>query len=1251
MLGYYRIPSEQPLLPASGCLEGAPSQAATQILTALQPFSPSRRILVAVGDNFAPHLLARTFAPVEKNLPRQEKDRYTFVGGAWKLNKDVTDQENVPLTAGKGSLPNDNVACFFRSAKYDAIVPGKHDFYFGPEHLRYLANLLDAPATNAEQPVKLLAANIAISTKVPDITPIPGYQKVRTLAYSTDPTPLMFAVWQSTNHNTGAAHGQPFKKRFASQLKAAIPDTVLPWLRTITVQHWAELVDLHDKSNPTPLNAGEITNPTIACVGSCPAADCITPTCLAQLTIENSAGLVGLRANAGAGWLCRGPQPNYSENAHRDADTLDGSRPPFSCKLLGLPASNNQPYSAGQPGSTKKPFSNDVVFELPEPLQNDTSYLVCFTAGGVPGANKNTDYCTSFSVHVPLLQYLHDNQLGAPLSPVSEKGGYTIKTVCLDPGPCSAGQPNAAQVAIFGVVDPDLRSFIGNLNYSWRNTRNKYETEIEVLDPVDALRQLFQTFEEQNPGFTGQKILLAQMPRYKAAEIGYKLKGAFSLIITQADPEHPTEDDESLIRHVTDTKSSVPGAFGPGLMLTPGYSYSDGTTQAAGTFNVQLNHAELTFPDRCGQINQSCTGQWQVTNHIPPGQKISDYVGNCAGSVVTLSDLIDKTLQGVVDQSELSSWSQQQKLQRLVLEAMRSSGHGDIALIQKHDLFEVLSSLSIKVCSSKLQDALDQILWKGDFLFPIDMKGSDLKKVMDRSAQYDAADRASTNFDANHDRGLLPLGIIKDPATKSYFVNGDILDDNRLYRVAITDYAGMGDTGYAEFASPVVPPARRVKDLETLHSISGLVCERIVIENSSLGRSACTDESIDARSYFDEIDQKPFDTSAGYTSWRHFVAWLRPALPPNRYKIANALETQVQDRPLFSLSLEKLDFNYQLNVHNSGSEKDVASLFSGIPNPQLTAAESNSLSFDYRLQAVRSLQRLDLFALSESYYSRTFTRQTSNDSFLQNQTQDLFAAEAGARPRLWPSHRQTPTFQGLISARFETQLLDPFTKFSLNTTPGSTLTGTTSRTKSLLGKFGLRFQDDKSWVESGFEVGERFGSPLAYIFNPGLPDQKRCELRAGNSPTSFLGCIQAGSTPTLSGPGPITSSSKFQPAVEDKLQDGLFLNFHLNIPLPIPLGSSFAYSMDNRGEIFFNRSTDLSIDTKFTDLWSHSLIIPVFGNFALVPKADFLFFQNKVDNHFFRSISTSLALQYRFDWHRGLEWRNALLYPTPAAKP
>ena len=92
----------------------------------------------------------------------------------------------------------DNVGCFLIQAGFDAMVPGKHDFYYGPGGLQSLAQYLHGAKSTS-----ILGSNLFVVTHTarPDPTPPP--------TASVGPK---------------------------SQAKLVLPSTVLPWLHQIELQ-------------------------------------------------------------------------------------------------------------------------------------------------------------------------------------------------------------------------------------------------------------------------------------------------------------------------------------------------------------------------------------------------------------------------------------------------------------------------------------------------------------------------------------------------------------------------------------------------------------------------------------------------------------------------------------------------------------------------------------------------------------------------------------------------------------------------------------------------------------------------------------------------------------------------------------------------------------------------------------------------------------------------------------------------------
>jgi hypothetical protein len=175
LLGYYRVPNFQPEDFLENCPDPAdpqPSPAAKLLLQELAAQNSDHSLLVGMGDNFAVELGSRTYgSPVSGLRPKQRNPGPLPSGGRPGDDWPPVSENNI----------GDNVGCFFSLAGYDAIVPGKEDFYFGPERLQRIAQRLAAlpnPAAGdspAYHPVPMLAANLIVKTdfwekpdKIPD---------------------------------------------------------------------------------------------------------------------------------------------------------------------------------------------------------------------------------------------------------------------------------------------------------------------------------------------------------------------------------------------------------------------------------------------------------------------------------------------------------------------------------------------------------------------------------------------------------------------------------------------------------------------------------------------------------------------------------------------------------------------------------------------------------------------------------------------------------------------------------------------------------------------------------------------------------------------------------------------------------------------------------------------------------------------------------------------------------------------------
>jgi hypothetical protein len=736
-----------------------------------------------------------------------------------------------------------------------------------------------------------------------------------------------------------------------------------------------------------------------------------------------------------------------------------------------------------------------------------------------------------------------------------------------------------------------------------------------------------------------RKILLAQMPPHQAEALAVRLDPSwFDLVIAQADGEGAT-GDEMQSRTVPAVSRTVPFERRRRPFVIVPDVLREREDRGDGAVCGNPGGRCLHVPIQVAQLRGAASAPHRELSHRAVFASARVEVPD-EGQTMRLRAAAERTLERLrgIRREQMEKWSAEKVMQRLALEVMRQSYPGDIALLQSRDLYDPWTLALKSVDKSTLQPLLDWIFWKGDFAIRTLVTGSALRSALRKSDQYEAADRNILRTELEARRGLAPLGVFAGPGG-TLLVNGLPLEDARLYGVVTTDYVGLGDTGYSELLERPPLPARRMKDLRRLFPLTALLCRTISSSVAELAGAPCHPGEVLGQDYLDYSNQLPFDTTPGLTAWRQTLAWFRPGRRPNQYQTADPVERGVQQRGVWSLALEKLGAAYSLNQHNVSSEKQVSELFAGVPVSRVSSRESSTLSADYRIRLTRLAKHVDFFSLSEATFSREMTRQLVNNQYLVNQKTNLWAGEAGINPRIFPAQKQAKGWKGVLSARVETQLFRPVATFILP--DASTLRGPVNRWLNLLGKGGIRYQGEQSWLETGYEIGELVRTPVAYLFNPGGINCRATDVRRQST---LAACVQQSGAAGL-----ITGSSSFVPVTSSRPLEGAFLNFRLSLPLPFQRNLGLVF--ENRGEWFRNSRHDVALDTKYSDQVTASLVIPAVGNLSVVPKVDAFFYENKVDRNFYRSIQTSIGLQYRFDWHAGLSFWKALRYPNPPPPP
>jgi len=1219
LFGYFRYPEVQELhlgSPDSGCdgetpltKDGEPEAYEFQeFMKSLTP--PGRRadVLVSIGDNFAPFLLGRKAMLFKEKVPPElvPKEKYDYDGATWvSLNSPAERGIHPALTqqlrSGNGTIPQDNVGCFLRRMHFNAIVPGKHDFYFGPERLRELARFLAKddpscpPGTRSALepgvgscPVTMLAANLFIKTQV-----------------------------------TGSPEKGP--PEYDGPVRAAVPKVVTPWMRRIVV--------------------------------------------------------VGV--------------PNSVPSVFLEPKCYKGRIP---VKAIGRKGKDQVVYEI-------PPDAPGLDVNKHQVLSPDCTYLVRL--------ESQQEEIGQFTVSYPFFTNPD------PPSSASASQNQPFNSDSLMWPWVEVSLQNAGKLVIFGIVDRDLAASVGRLNYTWLGTEkgqdkvsNDYESVVLVSDPADTLNQVLEYCEQVCECKTAHKLILAQMNETVAnQELGLVRKlnadtTPFEVVITDADPDRATGNRRT---ELTKSEDSSDKTLSRPTVLVPDTHFrtkpaEDISKPAQDTspykLLVRLQAATITL------AQDSRTVDNKLFVDKPDKVVKADPLGNrselvCPNGVTDTGPCSQgTTLQAELNRAMHDNKSLFQRLptvdpadslkvaQEIALETMRATCHSDVALLQDRDIFSADRDLFRRpVSRAGLEAAVSALFWKGDFVQCLNLSGDTVQTVLKRSEELKNREETGLSTELSNGWWLLRAGVepaardlkIPGPA-KAWMVNGDFLDAKKLYSVAATDYIANGDTGYptlqnAEPAPNVPLPMVRIRDLA-----------REVAATLGYG-SRATMTAGEALDRLDRSRPKP-DVATATT----FPVWLGSWTNVNAFSSAStSFDTHQQEYPIFSLKLYRLDFGYSIFQHN-GTEGSIPMRFPGVTSVDLSTTANFAYTADYQVRAERTATRFGTYFESDLNFGRNNKRAnftpkvpfcfpgTPDTCYQASQTANYWYQEGGLAVRLTPLHQNPSGLKLILPVGFKTQLVRPYTQVAsvLPMPPGATpVTGpavvSAPRNYYLAFRPGFRYEHSfprgaasapspakgkpagptpgktfNSYVEAGFETGRVFNSPSVYHFAglSGPSSSAACPETDGFVPVSALAACLT---------NVINANTPLDRVIGGRSfgQQGLYLNFRLDMPLPGKTNAE--YLLENRGDYFLKRSTDLSVDTRFLDDLSTALLFPVWGGLNIGPTAELIFFKTKgaVPGSYYFSYSTSLALNYSFDWRPGLKRAKAFTYGNsdPAPQP
>lgn len=1172
-------------------------------------------VLVSMGDNFAPFLLSRrVWIPKDWTPP---SDSHSGQESREQQNKEARAKQDESFLAPKEDylryLQNDNVGCFLRLAHFDAVVPGKHDFYFGPQHLQRLAEYLHKEKvgcsndgnTPCYRPVRMLAGNLSLKAERTD---------------------------SEQKDGGGDSSGGPGVKPEVQEKepKFVLPKVVLPWMSAIRILN----VDTEDKDKEDK--------------------------------------------DRSRFFLCKYP-PGKKDDDIKKEGCKDEKR------IIELKLKPPVEPSSGDMGlyQDKKDYYW-MSWTKPEPESKWDTFLEGNFVYGI-FEEKSKKYLKNFKVAKPFFYRSEDRRAWA----LVRKPGQNVAVFgVVDPDLDQfIGQLNYTWLGVKdnGTVD------------------DSYVTVVNASDPAEALNQILQSCYYHEDCRTARKVLLAQMSQGKLQENVLPLlhlppgMAPFDIAIAAVDPNSATGNRTTKLE-APDLDEGNPDRdpLQRPTVLVPGSHFDP---KNAYKVRVRLQEATITTSVSMRVVrNKVYLDKTVITSSpfndfTPPLDALKDDTAEADVLIKKIAEEVPFDPGKELQKDEVEEW--RDGLERIGLDTMRNACDSDIAMLQHRDVFfdpSVLDAIKKKKFTpAGIKVVIDLILWKGDYIQCVNVTGQTLSSVLQRSSELQHTEDEGQYTELSRGwplayTGISPAKPVSATGKPQWLVHGEYLDPKRLYSVALTDYLANGDTGYPDLQNAQPDPQIKLADLR-LRLFAEHMADRLLGGHSQIYAMR---EELPRLNSTKDLSPKPSNVFYDWLKSWFKVEAFDPKLSPEE-----GFDFAEQQMHTMFLRLYKADFGYSLFQHNV-NEAAIGSKFPGVTAVDLSNPDSQSFNADLQLRWQYDWRRWETYTETDANFGRRNQRSKSPPQFAYqpSQTADVWYLETGAAMRLSPPYQNPSGWKLILPTSVKSQIVRPYTQITpLNAKPSSGSANPVSAPRNYYWAFrpGFRFEHNfprpqnaaqgggggskdssqsssqgggskgqgkggggqgqqganqgqqggnqgqnqsstlNSYFETGFQAGEVFHSPSAFAFSNPVPGTALCPSTELVPVGDLLNCI-----------GILGSNAQLTTVFANRnfYQQGIYLNFRMDAPLPGR--SSGEYVIENRGDLFFNRRSDAPVDVRFLNDLKHSLQLPIYGKFTVGPSIELIFFKTKVSGNYYFSYSTSVSLNYSFDWHPGLSWPKVL---------
>lgn len=1194
-------------------------------------------ILVGMGDNFAPDYRARYYQDSGQMKPVPRLD-----GLGPGVSPAVQFFQSFPLNSSFGvdCRPWDR-----QTATYDAMVPGQLDFYFGADFLWHLGNGTNGDPATA--PLSMLAANLVVQTPKPPITPQQTCGQPQLLL----PTQVSLPLQSNSGSGGGKGKGGGGKKGGGGGGGGG---------------------------------SGSGQGSSGSAQGGGGQAGQSGQLCVPQRTAEDRQGkvvrLVTPSADAVYPWVSEFEftVPEGVDPQHPFLCPWDDSRKDDSigtCKNLNSPTVLTTEKSVTYLAQV---MNGDLMIS-PEGLlrvikNNEPNPPVLSAGSQIELCLLDAD-ATEKEKEKGSAKLIFKACTATPIRVQTPFFSRAWKTV-----PKQWGRKNI-NYAVFAGLDPAMRGLISPENDSWGED-NQYTGQIGIPDPAPALQQLMTAFRRLHPDDQWTYVLLAQMQRSTAQKLVASLRWQehnlpdplkndgrhdyrFQVVLSAADFDEATP--ESKLTLYADAGFQYP----PTPVITP---------------HPIVTKRELRNPLAVVEVEAFHNGEATYENHIF-GLTTYDYhpyglakdekrvnqptaddkpVYRATAECPSLKDSVQPlnaaalheiSVELHVDANGDNTCNGDNSFQCLALKKMRDQLEADAAILQQRDFYTECYYDDPGPSNPPPQSELVQrVLWNSGYLTRASVSGTTLKAILQASDKIKQLEQSSTNQPIEPGHGMVYIGITKSSGV--YYLNGAALEDSKIYSIATSDQLALGDPSYSQFSQPdlVLPNVYTeyfkqtfaIADLAALPFLCPEANKRQLRQNDGLTPQLCPGFPAPTHKWL-----KREDVVAVLPDTLNVPDPTKPptpkGVPPAPFTPEkNPVVTAFQNRHVLSITLQQASAGYTDSRPNQ-SDASIGTNLSGVNNPNVLSPHSDSISFSDSLRVLWQYKPYWNFGFDQVLQLNR-TRQgstsvptgpppiTTTGAAVPLETTSLSANSLIVSPffelqkRRWQGHWKLAVRPMTFSSGIAT--FDQFLATGIKSASGQPSV-----------QYELRLKHQENWQPS---VGGRYEWDNLNFFEAGWLYQS-----ARNIPSSLIvdgtpHSLTAGVTISQAATSFITTQGQMA-VVEYKTyqqQGGYWLgmfthNFTRNWKTVkityqgYTFGNFFAYGPS---------ATTSTALTRYAAELSNNLQLQLWGNISFGPAYNIFWFQDqshKPGNSLTRR-DWNLQLNYSFDWHQGLEWKDVL---------